>query len=100
MTGLLDRYAARKRKWQEDAAREADVAPDQAVGSSRPAAGGSSEEQAIIIPGSPETGSNDRLDIRDDVLGRPFRHRLRFKRSFLLLKLGIGQAVPSLPVPG
>ena len=44
MTGLLDRYAARKRKRQEDATREADVAPDQAVGSSRLAAGGSSEE--------------------------------------------------------
>ena len=27
------------------------------------------EEQTIIIPGSPETGSNDRLDIGDDVLG-------------------------------
>ena len=26
------------------------------------------EEQAIIIPGSPETGSNDRLDIGDDAL--------------------------------
>ena len=100
MTGLLNRYAARKRKQQEDAAREAGDAPDQAAGSSRPAAVGSSEDQAIIIPGSPETGSNDRLDIGDDVLGRPFWHRLRFKRSFLLLKLGAGRAVPSLPVPG
>ena len=26
MTGLLDRYVARKRKWQEDAEREADRA--------------------------------------------------------------------------
>ena len=31
MTGLLDRYAARKRKLQEDVAREADAAPDQAA---------------------------------------------------------------------
>ena len=69
MTGLLDRYAAKKRKRQEDAAREADAAPDQAVGSSQPATGSSSEEQAIIILGSPETGSNDCLDIGDDVLG-------------------------------
>ena len=69
MTGLLDRSAARKRKWQKDAAQEADAVPDQATGSSRTAAGGSSEERAIIISGSPETGSNDRLDIGDDVLG-------------------------------
>ena len=69
MTRLLDCYAAKKRKRQEDVAREADVAPDQAPGSSRPATGGSSEEQAIIISGSPETGSNDRLDIGDDILG-------------------------------
>ena len=66
MTGLLD--AARKRKRQEDVAREADAASDQAIGSSRPAAGGSSEEQEIIILGSLETGSNNRLDIGDDVL--------------------------------
>ena len=38
MTGLLDRYAARKRKWQEDAKREA----DRAKGLSRlPSDGGS-----------------------------------------------------------
>ena len=69
MTGLLDRYAARKRKRLEDAAWEANIAPDQAAGSSRHTAGSSSEEHAIIISGSPETGSNDRLDIGDDVLG-------------------------------
>ena len=68
MMGLLDRYASRKRKRQEDVAREADVAPNQATGSRRPAAGGSSEEQAIIILGLPKTRSNDRLDIGDDVL--------------------------------
>ena len=51
MTGLLDRYAARKRKQkrQEDTTREVDTAPDQAVESRRPVAGGSSEEQAIIF---------------------------------------------------
>ena len=41
----------------------------QAAGSSRTTTGGSSEELAIIISGSLETGSNDRLDIGDDVLG-------------------------------
>ena len=69
MTGLLDRYAAKKRKRQEDVAREADAALDQVAGSSRPTAGGSLEERVIIILGSPEMGSNDRLDIEDDVLG-------------------------------
>ena len=58
---------------QEDAVREADAAPDQAAGSSRTAAGGRSEERVIIILGSPETGSNDRLDIGDDVLGEAVR---------------------------
>ena len=84
MTGLLDCYAAKKRKRQEDVAREADVAPDQAAGSSQPATGGSSEEQAIIISGSPETGSNDRLDIRDDVLGE------------VALTLSVLQTIPPL----
>ena len=67
--GLLDRYAARKRKRQEDVAREADATPDQVAGSSWPIAGGSSKERAIIILGSPEMGSNDRLDRGDDILG-------------------------------
>ena len=69
MTGLLYRYAAKKWKRQEDVAREANTAPDQATGSSWTTANGSSEERAIIISGSHETGSNDRLDIGDDVLG-------------------------------
>ena len=68
MTGLLDCYATRKWKRQKDAARGSDFAPDQDEGSNRPATGGSSEEQAIIIPGSSATGSNDRLDIGDDAL--------------------------------
>ena len=69
MTGLLNRYAARKRKQHENVERRSDAALDQADGISRPATGGSSKMQAIIIPGSPETGSNDRLDIGDDALG-------------------------------
>ena len=55
MTGLLDRYAARKRKRQEDAEREA----DRAEGSERLFTDGGSEMQAIMISGSPEMGSND-----------------------------------------
>ena len=71
-TWLLDRYVVKKQKRQEDAARQADATSDQAVGSSRPTTSSSLEEQAIIISSSPETGSNDRLDIGDDVLGRSF----------------------------
>ena len=69
MTGLLDRYTARKRKRQENVERRSDAAPDQTDGSSRPDNGGSSEVQAIIIQGSTETGSNDRLDVGDNALG-------------------------------
>ena len=69
MTGLLDHYATRKRKRQEDATREADIVLDQAVRSSQPAAGGSLKKQEIIISGSPETISNNHLDIGDDILG-------------------------------
>ena len=69
MTGLLDRYAARKWKQQENVERRFDAAPDQAEGLSRPPTGGSSEVQAIFIPGSAETRSNDRLSIGDDALG-------------------------------
>ena len=70
MKGLLDRYAARKWKRQEDATQEADSVLDQAVGSSQYAAGGSSEERKIIISSFPKTGSSDRPDIGDDVLGK------------------------------
>ena len=44
MTGLLDRYASKKQKRQEDVVWEADAAPDQVAGSRRPATGGSLEE--------------------------------------------------------
>ena len=53
MTGLLDRFVARKRKRQGS---ESDIAPAQTAGPSQPAAEGGSEGQAIIIPGSPESG--------------------------------------------
>ena len=56
MTGLLDRYAACKRKRQLSSGSESDIAPAQDVGLSQPAAEGGSEVQAIIIPDSPELG--------------------------------------------
>ena len=57
MTGLLDRYATRKRKRQEVAKREA----DRAEGPDRPPTDGGSEMQAIMIPSSLEMGSNDQI---------------------------------------
>ena len=65
MTGLLDRYAARKRKRQEDAEREV----DQAEGSDRPPTVGGLEMQTIVIPGSPEVGSNDQSGSEDIARG-------------------------------
>ena len=56
MTGLQDRYTARKWKWQESAKREV----DQAEGLNRPSTDGGLEMQAIIILGSPEMGSSDK----------------------------------------
>ena len=55
MTGLLDRYVARKWKWQKSFEREA----DQTKGSNRLSTDGGSEMQTIIIPASPEMGSSD-----------------------------------------
>ena len=49
MTGLLDRYVARKRKWEEEAEREAEGSG----GSVRPPMDGGSEIQTIVIPASP-----------------------------------------------
>ena len=65
MTGLLNRYAARKRKQQENAKREA----DQAEGSNRPSTYGGSEMQVIIIPGTPEMGSSDQSGSEGVTLG-------------------------------
>ena len=62
MTGLLDCYAARKRKRQVISSGESDTAPvqttipSQSVVDGQPAADGSSGDQAIIIPCSPELG--------------------------------------------
>ena len=56
MIGLLDRYAARKRKRQLSSGKDSDIVPAQAAGPSQPAVEGGSEVQAIIIPGSPESG--------------------------------------------
>ena len=53
MTGLLDRYAARKRKLQLSSNSESD--PTQTVGPSQLAVEGGSEMQAIVIPGSPKS---------------------------------------------
>ena len=58
--GLLDRYAARKRKQQVISSNESDPAPVHAAEASLPTTDGqpiadeSSRDQAIIIPGSPE----------------------------------------------
>ena len=65
MTGLLDRYAARKRKRQEDVEREA----DRAEGLDRPPTVGGLEMQAILIPGSLEVGSNDQSGSEDIARG-------------------------------
>ena len=58
--GLLDRYAARKRKRQVSSSGESDAAPvpsvdlGQLVTKDQPAADGSSGDRAITIPSSPE----------------------------------------------
>ena len=67
MTGLLDRYATRKRKRQEDAEREAEWVER----SNRLPTGGGSEMQAIVIPGSPETEFNDQSSPEDITRGEP-----------------------------
>ena len=62
MTGLLDRYAARKRKRQLSSDIESDIAPSQVEGPSQPAVEGGLEEQVIIIPGSPESWLADQTE--------------------------------------
>ena len=62
MTGLLDRYATRKRKRQLSSGSESDIASAQAMGPSQPAAEGGSEVQTIIIPGSPGSGPTDQTE--------------------------------------
>ena len=60
MTGLLDRYAALKRKRQMSSNSESD--PTQATRSSQLAAEGGSEMQAIVILGSPKLGVTDQTE--------------------------------------
>ena len=62
MTGLLDRYAPRKRRRQLSSYGESDTAPTQAAGPNQPAIGGGSEEQAITISSSPELGPLDQME--------------------------------------
>ena len=61
MTGLLDRYATRKRKRQESSERE----NNQAEGSNRPIMDGGSEMEAIVILSSLEMGLSDQPDLED-----------------------------------
>ena len=67
MTGLLDRYATRKQKRQEDAERVA----DRAEGLSRLPTNGDSVVQAFVISGSLEMGSSDQLGPEDVALEEP-----------------------------
>ena len=68
MTGLLDRYAAHKRKWQVISSDESDGAPirtaepSQPAADGQPVADGSSRDLAIIIPCSPELGPTGRTE--------------------------------------
>ena len=68
MTGLLDRYAARKRKLQVISSDESDAAPIHAVepnqptADDQPAVGGSSGDQAIVIPCFLELGPIGRTE--------------------------------------
>ena len=68
MTGLLDRYAACKRKRQVISSDELDAAPvqiaelNQPAVDDQPAGDGSSGDQEIIIPCSPELGLTGRTE--------------------------------------
>ena len=68
ITGLLDHYVTRKRKWQVISIGESDTVPilttgpSQSVANGQPAANGSSGDQAIVIPYSPELGRTGRTE--------------------------------------
>ena len=68
MTGLLDRYAARKRKRQEEAEQEAERAERSVY---HPMDGGS-EIQTIVFPASPEMGSSDQPSMEDITREEPW----------------------------
>ena len=63
MTGLIDPYAARKRKRQLSLDGESDTVPAQAAGPNQHAVEGGSKVQAIVIPGSPEPEPTDPTDL-------------------------------------
>ena len=67
MMGLLDRYATRKRKRHKEVEREA----ERAEGLVRPPMDGGSEIQTIMIPTSPEMGSNDQPSSEDIACEEP-----------------------------
>ena len=99
MTGLVDRYATRKRKRYEDAEREA----DQVKGSNRLPTDGGSEMQAIVISASPEMSSNDQLGPEGIAHAEPRESTpilpvLRW--SSLLVSQKVAQAMLSLCCPG
>ena len=65
MTGLFDRYAARKRKRQVSSSVESDAAlagPSQPAADDQPTTDESSGDQAIFIPSSPELGLSDQTE--------------------------------------
>ena len=82
MTRLLDRYAARKRKRQVISSGESDTTPVQTTGPSQsavdgqPATDGSSGDQAIIIPCSPELWPK----VKRNRTGPPDQNRMRMIR--------------------
>ena len=82
MTGLLDRYAARKRKRQKEVEREA----ERAEGYVCPPMNGGSKIQTTMIPASPEMGSNDQRAWRTLLVksqGRKLQFLLHYKWSIL-----------------
>ena len=82
MTRLLDRYATRKRKRQLSSDNESDITPAHAEGPSHLVAEGGLEVQAIIIPGSPESGPKDQMEsagVARIESRRPIRFRVHFR---------------------
>ena len=77
MTGLLDHYAAHKRKRQLSSSSESD--PAQAAGSSQPVAEGGSEMQAIVISTSLEPEPTDQ---KEPTGVAPKRRLTRFRVHF------------------
>ena len=69
--GVLDRYAARKRKRQVISSDESDAAhvqteePNQLVADDQPVADGCSGDQAIIIPCSPKLGPTGQTELEE-----------------------------------